>query len=79
MKKQRILFHYVQPYTRKAYLVHSATRPEIAHLVDLEGEGEDRIVCTCESFIMGGIKQCEHIKSVMLYQNEIRILPIKQK
>lgn len=74
MIKQKKLFLEVEPYNRNSYLVHSATRPEITHLVDLEGDGEDKVVCTCESFILGNVKSCEHIKSVMLYQNEVSIL-----
>lgn len=79
MTKQGILFHEVEPYTRKAYLVYSGTRSEVVHLVDLEGFEGDPVVCTCESFILGGVKICQHIKSVMLYQNEIRILPNIQR
>lgn len=65
---QKALFLTVSPYSRKAYLVQSATRPEVYHLVDLEGFENEKVVCTCEAFILGGIKMCPHIKSVMIFK-----------
>ena len=69
MKKvhQRKLFQIIQLYTRRAYLVESDTRAEIVHLVDMEGDGEDKAVCTCESFILGHARPCKHIKNVMMF------------
>ncbi len=67
MLHQPPLFHPVTPFDRGSYLVQSATRGEVEHLVDLEGDGINPIVCTCEAFILGGEKLCPHIKSVGLY------------
>ena len=61
--KQGIL-HLVRPYTRLAYLVQSATRPDVEHLVDLEGFDTEPVVCTCEAFIKGHARPCIHIRSV---------------
>lgn len=63
---QAKLFHYVSPYSRNAYLVDSATRKDVAHLVDLEGYEKEKVVCTCEAFILGGARPCTHITSVKL-------------
>lgn len=63
---QSRLFLPVRPYTRLAYFVESATRPGIEHLVDLEGYDREEVVCTCESFIMGGMRPCLHIQSVAI-------------
>ena len=65
--RQKGLFHIVEIYTRNAYLVRSMTRPEVGHVVDLEGDGTEPVVCTCESFIMGHMRPCPHIISVGLY------------
>lgn len=51
-------------YDRMSVLVKSATRQGLVHLIDFEGHGTDRIVCTCEAFIMGGDKLCKHIRGV---------------
>lgn len=61
------LFHLIESYTRGAYLVQSGTRDDVKHLVDLEGDGDEEVVCTCEAFIYGGARPCRHIKSVKLY------------
>lgn len=66
MAKQGQLFHTIEAYTRNAYLVLSATRPGVAHLVDLEGFGSEGVVCTCEAFIYGGQRPCPHIISVAI-------------
>ena len=65
--KQKGLFHIVQNYTRNAYLVQSMTRSEAVHVVDLEGDVSDPIICTCEAFIFGHVRPCTHIISVGLY------------
>ena len=64
--KQLPLFHLVTPYTRLAYLVQSATRADVAHLVDLEGFDRQPVVCTCEDFIYNGNRHCGHIRSVAI-------------
>jgi len=64
--KQTSLFHFVRPYTRLTYLVQSATRPGVEHLVDLEGFEHEPVVCTCEAFIQGGARPCSHIESVAI-------------
>jgi len=64
--KQIPLFHLIKPYTRLAYLVQSATRPEVEHLVDLEGFEEEKVVCTCEDFIYNRARPCAHIRSVAI-------------
>ncbi len=51
-------------YDRMSVLVESATRQGIVHLIDFEGYGSDKIVCTCESFILGGQKFCKHIRAL---------------
>ena len=51
-------------YDRMSVLVESATRQGIVHLVDFEGHGSDKIICTCEAFILGGDKLCKHIRSL---------------
>lgn len=58
----------IAPYTRGAVLVTSASRRG-AHVVDFEGDGQDAIVCTCESFILGGVRPCRHIREVNLILN----------
>lgn len=60
------LFHAIASYTRNAYLVESATRDGIAHLVDLEGFEREKVVCTCEDFIYNGNRNCGHIISVRM-------------
>lgn len=65
MRQQR-LFHVIAPYTRHAYLVESASRPGISHLVDLEGFGIEKVVCTCEDFLCNKNKACAHIISVKM-------------
>lgn len=64
--KQKHLFLPIEPYTRNAYLVGSGTRPNIVHLVDLEGYEKEKVVCTCEAFIYGGARPCPHIESVRI-------------
>lgn len=63
---QHPLFHLVSSYGRGAFLVQSASRPEVAHVVDFEGYERELVVCTCEAFIMGG-QRCGHIMSALLY------------
>lgn len=65
--KQHSLFHPARPYGRGAYLVQSATRPEVEHMVDFEGYERESVVCTCEAFIQGGMRPCSHIASAALY------------
>ena len=64
--KQPRLFPIVIPYGRNTYLVVSDTRNDITHLVDLEGYGKERVICTCEAFIMGHQRPCKHIKSLII-------------
>lgn len=64
---QLTLFHPATLYGRAAYLVQSATRPEVQHLVDFEGHESEPVVCTCEAFIQGGMRPCPHISSALLY------------
>lgn len=61
---QKRLFLPITPYTRNAFLVQSETRESILHLVDLEGYGREKVVCTCEAFIQGGVRPCKHIVNV---------------
>lgn len=68
VKAQQVLFHIAKPFDRLSYLVLSASRPEVEHLVDLEGFENESVTCTCESFILGGHRPCGHIKSVMIYR-----------
>jgi predicted nucleic acid-binding Zn finger protein len=51
-------------YDRMSVLVRSATRQGIVHLIDFEGHERDKIVCTCEAFILGGDKRCKHIRAL---------------
>ena len=64
--KQLPLFLTIVPYTRLAYLVMSATNEEVAHLVDLEGFGRQKVVCTCPDFIYNRNPLCKHIRSVAI-------------
>lgn len=64
--KQPPLFHRILPYTRLAYLVESSSRPDVMHLVDLEGFEREKVVCTCEDFLYNGNKHCAHITSVAI-------------
>lgn len=57
---------HVQSYSRLALLVGSATRRGISHLVDFEGHEGEPVVCTCESFIMGGMRPCRHMLAVTI-------------
>lgn len=49
-----------------AYLVYSETLQDVAYVVDLEGFGKQKVVCTCPDFIMGKNKYCKHIRSVAI-------------
>lgn len=48
-------------YGRRSFLVPSATRRGIEHLVDFEGHEQEPVVCTCEAFILGTMRPCKHI------------------
>ncbi len=61
--KQLPLFLTIKPYSRLAWLVEGSKKDE-AYVVDLEGFGREKVVCTCPDFIMGKNKYCKHIKSV---------------
>lgn len=61
MRKQSI-----ESYGRGALLVGSVSRREAVHVVDFEGDGKDSVVCTCEAFIMGGARPCQHIAGVTI-------------
>lgn len=61
------LFQIITPYTRNAFLVPSDTLEEVEYLVDLEGFEQEKEVCTCAAFIMGGQRPCKHIRNVRLF------------
>lgn len=51
------------PYGRLCFLVVSATRKDVHHLVDFEGSEDEKVVCTCEAFTLGKERPCKHIKN----------------
>lgn len=54
--------HIVYPWGRLYYRVTSRTRNELQHVVDLEPDPEETIICSCESnFFHGPI--CRHCKA----------------
>ena len=55
-----------ESYSRSAILIRSATRNDVKHLIDFEGDGEEKVVCTCEAFILGGARPCKHIKNATI-------------
>lgn len=57
------------PYSRMAFFAKSSTRRGVMHLVDFEGFGRAKIVCTCEDFLLGGNKACKHITSATIPMN----------
>lgn len=65
MKDTHTIFT-IEPYTRLAWLVWSETHDDVAYVVDLEGFGKQKVVCTCPDFIMGKNKYCKHIRSVAI-------------
>lgn len=56
----------IEHYTRLTYLVYSETLQDVAYVVDLEGFGRQKVVCTCPDFIMGKNSYCKHIRSVAI-------------
>ena len=56
---------FLIPYTRKAWLVQSATRSDVGHLVDFEGFDGKPVYCSCEAFTIGKKQPCKHIKTIM--------------
>lgn len=60
-KKKQLKISFIHPYNFGSFLVDSASR-EGEHLVDFTGSGEERVVCTCEAFIMGKARPCRHIR-----------------
>lgn len=56
----------IEPYTRLAWLVWSETLQDVAYVVDLEGFGKQKVVCTCPDFIEGKNSYCKHIRSVAI-------------
>ena len=56
----------IESYGRGTLLIGSATRHDISHLVDFEGDELNKVVCTCESFIMGHISPCRHMLAVTI-------------
>jgi hypothetical protein len=61
MKTLQRRISFIQPYNLGSFLVSSQSR-EGEHLVDFTGSEEERVVCTCESFIMGKARPCRHIR-----------------
>lgn len=56
----------IESYGRGSLLVGSASHPGEVHVVDFEGHGTDKVVCTCEAFIRGHMRPCRHLRAVTI-------------
>lgn len=52
-------------YARNMVMVESGTRSDIGHLIDLDGFDGEPIYCSCESFTIGHVRPCRHIKTLI--------------
>lgn len=48
-------------HERDSFLVSSESELDSFYLIDLAGDEQNRITCTCDSFVLGKNKQCKHI------------------